>query len=107
MILEQILIDKGCGVFHRVILHLADLFEDHLFLIIKIILVDFQIEQYFFLVSESEVRMLGRQGYFEYGQVHSRVCVEISAVAAYILADLSTAPELSSPEQNVMLEDMD
>ena len=51
--------------------------------------------------------MLRRKRYFEYSQVHSRVCVEISAVAAYILADLSAAPELSSPEQNVMLEDMD
>ncbi len=98
MSFEQILVDKGGREAERIILELADLFEDDFFFGVDLRLDELEVEQNFLLILKGEIGEVGGERDFESGQVLGGVSIEIGAMTANIPADFAAAADLGPAE---------
>jgi len=95
------------GATLRVVLHLAVLLEDDLFLLVDLVLAKFEAEEDVFLIAKGEVGLGGRERDLERGQVLAGVAVEIGAVTPDVPPHLGARTRRCPPEKEAVLEKVD
>ncbi len=103
---KEVAVDERLSQAEGVVLDLPDLFQNHLFFGRELGFADFQPKQDFLLDVQSEGEVLRREGDFEKSQILAGVGVEDRTMAAEVPGDLASGPQVRSPEQDVMLQEM-